>query len=80
MVRSQHDILGVESQFDRKFTAREYEVLWRLYRGKSNKRIAYDLNMAEGTVKVHVRNIMRKSRAKNRRRSLFFAKNYLINE
>ena len=34
--------------------------------GKSNKVIAYDLNMCESTVKVHVRNIMKKLNAKNR--------------
>jgi len=34
--------------------------------GKSNKIIAYDLNMCESTVKVHVRHIMKKLQAKNR--------------
>ena len=34
--------------------------------GKSNKVIAYELNMCESTVKVHVRNIMKKLNARNR--------------
>jgi DNA-binding NarL/FixJ family response regulator len=34
--------------------------------GKSNKVIAYDLNMCLSTVKVHVRNVMGKLNAKNR--------------
>ncbi len=34
--------------------------------GKSNKAIAYALNMTESTVKAHVRNVMAKLNAKNR--------------
>src|SRR5262249_25370413 len=48
------------------FTAREHAVLAALRQGKSNKCIAYDLKMSESTVKVHVRNIMKKVGARNR--------------
>jgi len=48
------------------FTARQAAVLRALRQGKANKQIAYELNMREGTVKVHIRNIMRKLKAKNR--------------
>lgn len=48
------------------FTARQAAVVEALRRGKANKIIAYELNMSESTVKVHVRNIMKKLRAKNR--------------
>jgi DNA-binding NarL/FixJ family response regulator len=48
------------------FTARQAAVINELRKGKSNKVIAYDLSMCESTVKVHVRNIMRKLKAKNR--------------
>ena len=41
-------------------------MLTALREGKANKIIAYDLNMCEGTVKVHVRNIMKKLKARNR--------------
>lgn len=51
---------------DGKFTARQYAVLKALRQGKANKIIAYELNMKESTVKVHVRNIMRKLKARNR--------------
>ena len=34
--------------------------------GKPNKIIAYELNMCESTVKVHVRAIMKKLKARNR--------------
>ena len=37
-----------------------------LRRGKANKIIAYELNLRESTVKVHVRNIMKKLKATNR--------------
>jgi DNA-binding NarL/FixJ family response regulator len=48
------------------FTARQAAVVEALRRGKANKTIAYELNMRESTVKVHVRNIMKKLKAKNR--------------
>jgi DNA-binding NarL/FixJ family response regulator len=47
-------------------TAREVAVIRALQQGKSNKVIAYELNMCESTVKVHVRNLMKKIKAKNR--------------
>jgi DNA-binding NarL/FixJ family response regulator len=48
------------------FTGREAEVLGGLVRGASNKIIAYELGMSECTVKIHVRNILRKLKARNR--------------
>ncbi len=48
------------------FTARQLEVLSALRMGKANKIIAYELDMCESTVKVHVRNIMKKLGATNR--------------
>jgi DNA-binding NarL/FixJ family response regulator len=47
------------------FTARQAAVVDALRRGKANKVIAYELKMRESTVKVHVRNIMKKLNAKN---------------
>ena len=47
-------------------TSRELAVVRAIYQGKPNKIIAYELNMSESTVKVHVRHIMKKLRAKNR--------------
>jgi DNA-binding NarL/FixJ family response regulator len=37
-----------------------------LQKGKPNKVIAYELGMAEATVKVHIRHIMKKLNACNR--------------
>jgi DNA-binding NarL/FixJ family response regulator len=47
-------------------TAREAAVIRAIQQGKPNKVIAYELNMCESTVKVHVRNLMKKMKAKNR--------------
>ena len=47
-------------------TTRELAVIRAIQQGKSNKVIAYELNMCESTVKVHVRNVMKKLNAKNR--------------
>ena len=50
----------------RAVTARELAVVRAIQNGKSNKVIAYDLGMCESTVKVHVRRVMKKLKAKNR--------------
>ena len=47
-------------------TSRELAVVKAIQQGKPNKIIAYELNMCESTVKVHVRRIMKKMRARNR--------------
>ena len=47
-------------------TPRNAQVLEQLRLGHSNKLIAFNLGMAESTVKVHVRRIMREIRATNR--------------
>jgi DNA-binding NarL/FixJ family response regulator len=47
-------------------TGRQYQVLQCLQRGQPNKLIARELGMTEGTVKVHVRQIMRRLGAANR--------------
>lgn len=47
-------------------TSRELSVVRAIQQGKSNKIIANELNMCLSTVKVHVRNVMRKLNAKNR--------------
>jgi LuxR family transcriptional regulator, regulator of acetate metabolism len=47
-------------------TRRELDVLKLMARGDSNKAIATELVVSEGTVKFHVKNILRKLRAGNR--------------
>ncbi len=55
------------------FTARQVAVVDALRRGKANKIIAYELKMRESTVKVHVRNIMKKLHATNRTEVAYMA-------
>jgi DNA-binding NarL/FixJ family response regulator len=55
------------------FTARQAAVVEALRRGKANKIIAYELKMRESTVKVHVRAIMKKLKARNRTEVAFLA-------
>jgi DNA-binding NarL/FixJ family response regulator len=50
----------------RGLTARQQEVLGRLGQGESNKLIGRQLKLRESTVKVHIRQIMRKLGATNR--------------
>jgi DNA-binding NarL/FixJ family response regulator len=57
-------------------TNRELAVVRAIQQGKSNKIIAYDLNLCESTVKVHVRNIMKKLKAKNRTDVAMLSANY----
>lgn len=54
-------------------TCRQSEVLSCLKVGLSNKHIARELNMSEATVKVHVRQVMRKLGACNRTQAVILA-------
>ncbi|ABA79492.2 DNA-binding response regulator [Rhodobacter sphaeroides] len=56
---------------DEHLTERQRAVCDALRRGKSNKIIAGELNLCESTVKVHIRNIMKKLGAKNRTEAAF---------
>lgn len=59
------------------FTYRQLAVIAALRKGKANKIIAYELNMRESTVKVHVRNIMKKLKARNRTEVAYLANSML---
>ena len=56
-----------------RLTSRQAAVLGHLQQGKANKIIAHELGMSESTVKVHVRNIMRKMGATNRTQAAYKA-------
>jgi DNA-binding NarL/FixJ family response regulator len=55
-----------ESALSSPLTSREIKVAQAVHDGLSNKVIAYKLCICEGTVKVHMRNIMKKLNARNR--------------
>ncbi len=58
---------------DAGLTAREREVLDRVAKGSSNKEIAADLDIAENTVKNHLKNILEKLHLENRVQAATFA-------
>ncbi|HZH28534.1 MAG TPA: response regulator transcription factor [Azospirillaceae bacterium] len=54
-------------------TQRQWEVLNCLREGKSNKQIAYELGLSEGTVKIHVTAIFKSLGVKNRTQAVIAA-------
>lgn len=58
------------------FTHRQSQILDCLQRGMANKLIAYELNMCESTVKVHIRNIMKKLNATNRTQVAYLTRGF----
>jgi two-component system, NarL family, nitrate/nitrite response regulator NarL len=61
------------SQTERHLSDRETAILVRLMHGASNKHIARELEIAEATVKVHVKSVLRKIRVKNRTQAATWA-------
>ena len=55
------------------FTPRQREVIVMLGEGKSNKQIAREIKVLEGTVKLHVRQILHKLGVKNRTEAVLAA-------
>jgi two-component system nitrate/nitrite response regulator NarL len=60
-----------------KLSAREAQILGHLTQGASNKLIARDLGVAEATVKVHIKAILRKVRAANRTQAAMWAQHHM---
>ncbi len=58
-------------------SAREAQILRCLETGQSNKVIARNLKMAEATVKVHVKSVLRKINVRNRTQAAVWARNHL---
>ena len=52
-------------------------ILAQLIGGASNKHVARELNIAEGTVKVHVKSLFRKIGVDNRTRAAMWAIDHL---
>lgn len=59
---------------------REVEILHCLLQGSSNKLIANQLNITEGTVKVHLKGVLKKINVRNRTQAAIWALNYGIGE
>ena len=61
------------TQDDVDLTPREEEVLGCLSCGLSNREISHKLDMAEGTVKVHIKTILKKTGLQNRTQIAVYA-------
>lgn len=73
-----NDIIKVEDEVEdlEILSNRENCILRRLIEGESNKAIAREINIAEATVKVHVKAILRKIRVRNRTQAAVWAMNH----
>jgi two-component system nitrate/nitrite response regulator NarL len=60
-----------------KLSSREVEILEHLMEGESNKVIARNLDIAEATIKVHIKAILRKVQATNRTQAAMWASAHL---
>jgi two-component system nitrate/nitrite response regulator NarL len=60
-----------------KFSDREAQILRLLTTGASNKLIARELGLAEATIKVHIKAILRKAKAANRTQAAIWATQHL---
>jgi len=68
---------GVDRRDPKGLSMREIRILRCLMDGDSNKVIARKCNIAEATVKVHVKTILRKIKAKNRTQAALWATEHL---
>src|ERR1700716_830059 len=68
-------LIRTENTFAPELSTREKSILRRLIEGDSNKCIARKIDIAEATVKVHVKAILRKIRVKNRTQAAVWAMN-----
>src|SRR5258708_2288364 len=59
-------------------SAREMQILGCLVSGDQNKQIAYELKISDGTVKVHLKAILKKIRVQNRTQAAIWAMNHGI--
>jgi two-component system nitrate/nitrite response regulator NarL len=60
-----------------RLSGREKTILKELTRGASNKHIARELNIAEATVKIHVRSLLHKIGVDNRTQAAIWAVDHL---
>ena len=71
--RSQHNEQSIPPELLQALTRKQLLVLERMTKGESNKQIAYNLDIAETTVKAHVSAILRKLNVHNRVQAILSA-------
>lgn len=77
LIPSSAAVGNAAGQLPAKFSDREAQILRFLAKGASNKLIARDLGLAEATVKVHIKAILRKAKAANRTQAAMWASQFL---
>lgn len=78
--RHRHDENNISPELLNSLTRRQLLVLERMSKGESNKQIAYNLNIAETTVKAHVSAILRKLGVHNRVQAILSASDIDFNQ
>ncbi|WP_120995546.1 response regulator transcription factor [Stutzerimonas urumqiensis] len=71
--RAHHDEPAIAPELLQALTRKQLLVLERMTKGESNKQIAYNLDIAETTVKAHVSAILRKLNVHNRVQAILSA-------
>jgi DNA-binding NarL/FixJ family response regulator len=71
--RASHEEPGIPPELLQALTRKQLLVLERMTKGESNKQIAYNLDIAETTVKAHVSAILRKLGVHNRVQAILSA-------
>ena len=71
--RASHESSGIPPELLQALTRKQLLVLERMTKGESNKQIAYNLDIAETTVKAHVSAILRKLGVHNRVQAILSA-------
>jgi two-component system nitrate/nitrite response regulator NarL len=69
-------VIGPAAAIAGKLSGRETQILSHLTLGASNKHIARELGVAEATVKVHIKAILRKVKAANRTQAAMWAQQH----
>lgn len=63
----------------KKLTSREMDILRKLGEGKTNQVIADELGLSEGTIRVHISNMLRKLNLRSRIQAAIYAQRYKPN-
>lgn len=63
----------------KKLTPREMDILRKLGEGKTNQVIATELGLSEGTIRVHISNLLRKLNLRSRIQAAIYAQRYKPN-
>lgn len=80
MARGLHQEQQNTSRKEAELTQREEEILRHISKGLSNKNIARKLNIVEGTVKVHVKHLLRKLNLRSRVEAAVWAVEHQVND